>query len=63
MENLIQVSENRKVKKIIDGVKITNIVYDRIFHCPQCGFTEKKTVSLGAGGSVVYEEYEEDKRE
>ncbi len=60
MENLIHVTENRKVEKIINGEKITNIIYDRIFHCPNCGFTEKKTCSLGAGGSVCNEDYKEE---
>lgn len=39
-----------------------NEIEDRetAFHCPKCGFIEKKTVSLGAGGRVVYEENEEE---
>ena len=57
MESLIEAKEYRKIEKIINGETITNIVYDRIFHCPKCGFTKTETVSLGAGGSVINEEY------
>lgn len=56
IDNMITATKPRKEIKIIDRQEVTGYIYDRIFSCPNCGFTEEKTVSLGAGFKVVDEE-------
>lgn len=47
IENMITTTESRKVVKVIDGETVIGYLYDRIFHCPNCGITIKKQGSIG----------------
>jgi hypothetical protein len=46
IDMFIAVTPVRKVKKEHDGKTYHDMVYDWTFHCPQCGYTEKR-ISIG----------------